>query len=209
MTKIFVYGKYPHQNYIKAVKKAGFTVTMNPDEADCLLLGGGGDVAPCLYGGVGTNARDVDIERDVNELYLIRKFLKTDRYVFGICRGEQIINVYFGGTLYNTLSSRHAYRGRDRLHAATFKGLLKKTYGEAGIVNSAHRQAVQRLGCGLKATAIADDGEIEAIEGKNVFAVQFHPERTVLPAIDGEKLFSAFLSLAEKKAKIRKITSSN
>ena len=199
MSKIFVYGKYPHQNYQKAVKKAGFTLTMNPNEADCLLLGGGGDVAPCLYGGVGIIARDVDIERDVNELYLIRKFLDTKRYVFGICRGEQIINVYFGGTLYNTLSSRHAYRGRDRLHAATFKGTLKSVYGAAGIVNSAHRQAVQKLGCSLKVSALSDDGEIEAIEGKNVLAVQFHPERTISPAIDGAKLFSAFFALAEKK----------
>lgn len=199
MTKILIAGSYPHKNYHKAAKKSGFSVTLSPDEADCLLLGGGGDVAPCLYGSVNVAARNVDVERDVRELYLIRRFLKSGKHVFGICRGAQIINVAFGGTLIQDVPSRHAFSTRDRLHAATFSGELKKLYGDAAIVNSAHHQAIERLGKGLKVVALSDDGFIEGVCGNKVLAVQFHPERTFPPALDGGKLFSLFFKKASYK----------
>lgn len=198
MANVFISGLYKHDNYEKALKKAGFSIVLNPDYADCVLLGGGGDIAPCLYGGTTIDARNVDIERDVRELFLVEKFLKNDKYVFGICRGLQVINVALGGTLLQNIPVRHQFVTRDKLHAVTFNGRLKSLYGKTGIVNSAHHQAIDRLGNGLKAVAVSDDLFIEGISGKNVFAVQFHPERSIPPAIDGGILFKEFFKTVSK-----------
>ena len=198
MASVFISEIYNHDNYEKALKKAGFSIVINPDSADCMLLGGGGDIAPCLYGGTTVDARNVDIERDVRELFFVEKFIKNNKFVFGICRGLQVINVAFGGSLLQNIPIRHQFVTRDKLHAVTFSGKLKSLYGKTGIVNSAHHQAVDKLGKGLKETAVSDDSFIEGISGKNVLAVQFHPERSIPPAIDGGILFKEFFRMVSK-----------
>ena len=115
----------------------------------------------------------------------------------------QVINVFFGGTLIQDLPGHGQVRGADRLHPVrTGASPLRGLWGEGVIVNSAHHQAVARLGAGLEAAQWAPDGTVEALfcRKKPVWGVQWHPERlagalAVDGTAEGARLFRAWLDL--------------
>ena len=180
--------------YISAFCRAGFNVSFeSPLSADALCLCGGGDVSPCLYGSVNKGSVDIDIERDVSELYHIRRFLDKNMPIIAICRGLQVVNVYFGGTLRQHEKSHSQIGGEDIFHEVKLFGSLKNLYGDKAIVNSAHHQTVAVVGDGLSVTALAKDGVVEGLSRKNLVAFQFHPER-LSGITDGSKIFSKFYS---------------
>ena len=194
------------KNYEDALALAGAIPAGTAGEADALLLTGGGDLHPRLYGQRLCGAEDIDAARDARELALVRDFLARGLLVFGICRGLQVLNVFFGGTLRQHIEGHSQIDGRDRLHAVCAeKGLLRALYGPRFTVNSAHHQSADRLGEGLCVLARADDGTVEALahETLPVFAVQWHPERLCgafarPDAADGAALFAALLRRCKK-----------
>ena len=200
-------GQYP--NYQRALEAAGAAVRMSQDLSgadgcSALLLPGGGDVEPWRYGQANTAGRGLEPDRDRAELLLLERFTRARKPVLGICRGLQVINVFFGGTLVQDLPGHGQAAGQDRLHRArTAPSPLEDLYGAAAIVNSAHHQAADRLGSGLRAVQWALDGTVEAVvhAALPVWGVQWHPERLSGPlsltgAADGTRLFTAWLSLA-------------
>ena len=180
------------KNYRKALIRAGFGITEDYRRADALCLCGGGDVAPCAYGAADLTSRDVDMLRDQKEFFYLKKFLCADKPVIAVCRGIQVVNVFFGGTLVQNVCGHDRICGLDRVHGAKFYGKLKKLYGDSGLINSAHHQAIDRLGNDLTVTAVSHDGIIEAVSGKNLSAFQFHPERLNKSVLCGEKIFASF-----------------
>ena len=146
---------------------------------DGLLLTGGGDVAPERYGAVRLPSDEVDEARDTEELALIEAFLARRRPIFGICRGIQLLNVAFGGTLYQQVGN-HAENARHDVRAAA-GSRVEALCGGSFAVNSWHHQAVREAAPGLRVTARSDDGVIEAVEHEilPVLAVQWHPERMI------------------------------
>ncbi len=168
------------------------------DDLDGLVLTGGADLAPESYG---ERPRDPawrgDRLRDRYELALVRRALERGKPVFGICRGQQLLNVALGGTLYQDIATElpgarcHRDPARyDRLeHEIEIEpgSLLGTLYGGArrGRVNSVHHQAVRTLGEGLVVEArSSEDGVIECVRLLGhaayprawAFAVQWHPE---------------------------------
>jgi putative glutamine amidotransferase len=181
-------------NYWRAVQAAGGRVGKDPTDCDALLLPGGGDLEPWRYGQENTASRDLDPERDELEMALLEQFTAQRKPVLGICRGMQTINVFFGGTLLQDIQGHSAVGGEDRLHAVRTDRRSPLAFcGE--VVNSAHHQAVDRLGSGLQAVQWADDGVVEALCHRTlpVWAVQWHPERLEKPW--GGQLFRRFLTL--------------
>lgn len=169
---------------------------------DGLLVSGGTDVDPRLYGQEAAEETEApDGERDAMEWRLLREALAGDVPVLAICRGMQMFNVVRGGTLQQHLSvaDRHRVRGVFDAHE------LEVTAGSqlAGAarclrygVNSRHHQGIDRVGVGLVVTARApEDGVIEALEmpGRRfVVAVQWHPEDRVEESEEDRLLFEAF-----------------
>ena len=163
---------------------------------DGLLLTGGGDVLPSRYGQeAGSPVLDISPERDELEFSLLDAFLRQKKPVFGICRGFQLINVAFGGTLLQRIPGDAHWKKRHSVSLKTDFFPLNKSSIE---VNSVHRQAVGALGTGLNVWAEASDGVIEGIFHKSlpVFAVQWHPER-MSEEKNGETrlLFKKFLDM--------------
>ena len=161
---------------------------------DGLIIPGGVDINPSRYHKPNTSSYRVSDYQDKEQLKLIKKFVKAGKPVFGICRGEQLINVYFGGTLKQNISNH----GSGLHNIKTKSGSrMRRLYGKKTSVNSSHHQAVQKLGKGLTATAWAEDGTIEAIEYDKlpVFAVQWHPE---LMGSKGNIVLKDFLKLCKK-----------
>jgi putative glutamine amidotransferase len=160
---------------------------------DALLLTGGGDVDPVLYGAApDPHTVFVNRERDESEIALVRCFLDHHKPVFGICRGIQVLNVAQGGRLIQHLpnypatggAEGHAQvAGRDVRHRVSLEAgsRLVSVLGPEGEVNSAHHQALDpaAVGAGLRVAARSPAGIIEAVEGEAdpVLAVQWHPER--------------------------------
>ncbi len=161
------------------------------ESCDALVLTGGEDVAPELYGDWADETVRVDPERDGAEFKLIDMAMREHLPILGICRGLQVLNVYFGGTLIVDLEKycgrkhRAISSDKDRYHSVKlFEGSHLKEFirQETGEVNSAHHQAADRIGSGLKVVARAEDGTVEAIEGNDdlpsqIVSVQWHPER--------------------------------
>jgi len=162
------------------------------DRLDGLLLSGGVDVDPALFGqDPHRELRRVDRKRDDLELALTREALRRDLPILAICRGIQVLNVAAGGTLVQHLPSevsggerhdRPEPRSR-RVHQVDVEPgtRLHQILGESTIsVNSFHHQAVDRIGKGLRASArCPDDGVVEALEMRDrrfVVGVQWHPE---------------------------------
>lgn len=175
---------------------------------DGLVLPGGGDISPALFHSENHGSRNIDESLDRLQLSLLQAFLSAGKPVLGICKGLQIINTAFGGTLIQDLNPAslavHAWADRDRVHitkaaAGTFPFYL---YGSRPIVNSAHHQAVETVGSELRVAQYAEDFVVEALYHKSlpVLGVQWHPERMCFSharrdAEDGSRLLKYFLSL--------------
>ena len=153
--------------------------------ADALLLTGGGDVDPGLYGATAAaEVTEVDPARDALEVWSYITMRQRGRKVLGVCRGIQVMAVAGGGSLHQDLPSA-GYDGHwihereyEPVHAVTADTGTSASMALAGAtkVNSIHHQAVLDPG-DLRATAWSDDGVIEAIEAEGALGVQWHPER--------------------------------
>lgn len=154
---------------------------------DMLLLSGGEDSDSKLYKQKpNKHLGTIIIERDLFEIKLIDLFLKAKKPIFGICRGFQLLNIYFKGTLYqdyrllNENLSYHCEQPYQKLiHKVKLSPYLEKAYNAKKIgVNSHHHQFINKLGENLEVIAIAEDGIIEAFKNddKKILAVQWHPE---------------------------------
>ncbi len=144
---------------------------------DGLLLSGGGDLSPALYGGTtAVPTSCFDTMRDAEELALIAAFCARSKPILGVCRGIQALNVFFGGTLLPDIPNHDAVTHRITTVPHTTTADLLGTDFQS---NSYHHQAVDRLGRQLHATAWAPDGIIEALEhdALPILGVQWHPER--------------------------------
>ncbi len=171
------------------------------DKADGLLLTGGGDVSPDFYGepnGFG-DCTDVSVLRDRTEMMALWLAEHRDLPVFGICRGIQIMNVAFGGTLLRNVDGHMQTEAR----AVTTEYIevsepLCDILGEKCKVNSFHHQAVDRAAHGFSVCARGKDGVIEAIamSGKKFFiGVQWHPEHMTNGEPGAAGLFRKFIDV--------------
>ena len=159
---------------------------------DGLVLQGGADVSPMTYSESPTRPEwSGDRARDVYELELLHEFVNAGKPVLGICRGCQLINVAFGGTLYQDVATNvpaalaHVHTDYDaHRHAIEFPpgSSLGRMFPNAGrpIVNSIHHQAVKELGRDIRIEAVSyPDGVVEAIRYDRadfVMGLQWHPE---------------------------------
>ena len=202
-------------NYLNAIQAAGGIGEARylpaPDLGyDGLLLSGGEDVDPALFGQKNRGSKGIDRNRDRAELALLEAFCNAGKPVFAICRGHQVVNVWLGGDLVQDLGPGlvpfHQKPGGDLVHPVQAeKGtLLHRLYGPAFPVNSRHHQGLGRLGQGLRGTAWSEDGVAEAVEHQTLplISVQFHPERMTgalarPDTVDGGALFRVFLGLCE------------
>jgi gamma-glutamyl-gamma-aminobutyrate hydrolase PuuD len=177
---------------------------------DALLLSGGGDVDPRLYGGDPDVAELVNRKRDDFEIALIREARRREIPILGICRGCQILNVALGGQLVDLDSDeelRKTHFSTSGHPVEVEEGSLLSRLMRAGRIDnvpSYHGQAVGRLGEGVRAAARSSDGTVEAIEiaGEWTLAVQWHPEMTVSDQLQFD-LVSAFVEEARRRRTAR------
>ena len=202
-------------NYLNAVQAAGGIgearyLPVPNLSYEGLILVGGDDMDPALFGQKNTHSKGIDRARDDAELALLDAFCGASKPVLAICRGHQVVNVWLGGGLIQDLGPElapfHQKEEGDQVHLVrTAEGsLLHRLYGEAFLVNSSHHQALGRLGRGLTVTARSESAVIEAVEHDSLplITVQFHPERMTgalarPDTVDGGALFRAFLELCQ------------
>ncbi len=176
---------------------------------DGLILSGGHDINPALYGEEPRpKLEEIWPARDHFDITLLETALKQGKPVLGICRGFQLINVYYGGKLLQDLSyADHELLKHNQGHTpdlATHKVTLKpgtelaELFGEELMVNSFHHQVVTEAGRGLTVSATSSDGVIEAVENKElkILATQWHPEMMSASCDKMTKLFQYFIAKA-------------
>ena len=189
---------------LDAVGEAGRC--FNPLEYNGLLLPGGVDVNPSRYGKVRILQETVDDDLDALQFEALDKFLAAGIPVLGICRGHQLLNVAFGGTLIQHLPGAEKHMSfptkEDNVHRvlARPESFAARIYGAECAVNSSHHQGIERPGKGLSAAMVSEDGVIEALEHDSlpVWSVQWHPERMCFSrkrndTADGSLIFRFFL----------------
>jgi putative glutamine amidotransferase len=212
------------EQYLDAIRRAGADpIAVDPTDAwpedfDGLCLTGGGDIDPVRYGADNVASTEIDEDRDALEFALLERALARDIPVLGICRGLQLINVHFGGSLeQHHLGHSPKYApastpvsddpaGTDAVrHVITAEPgskLAAACGDEAFTVNSSHHQVVtpDRLAAELQATGRV--GElVEALESpahRWVVAVQWHPERTAQVAAAATRIFDAFIMAVKR-----------
>ncbi|QEK10966.1 gamma-glutamyl-gamma-aminobutyrate hydrolase family protein [Crassaminicella thermophila] len=185
------------------------------DRLDGFLFTGGPDIYPIHYHQpLKTGVGRIVPERDAFELKLMKKVLEKDKPILGICRGFQLINVYFGGTLYQDLytekitSMKHvgdvlpkyypAHKVRLKENSKVFEAFDKNEI----FVNSFHHQAVEKIGEGLIETGWSEDGIVEGLEHKNysfVVGVQWHPEMMAEIYDEQLSIFKLFINAIKNK----------
>lgn len=209
--------------YLIALDGVGIEAVRNPasiQSLDGLLLTGGSDINPKRYGRDNAGSAEVDDGRDELELHLLREALDAAVPIFAICRGLQLFNVAYGGTLVQHLTSTAVHRKKPGdaepgKHPAAHRVWVAPDTRLAGIVgaggldvNSRHHQAIESLGPGLTVSAISEDGVIEAIElpgAAFAVAVQWHPEDRILVSEADRKLFEAFAAAIAMSPAARRV----
>jgi putative glutamine amidotransferase len=221
------------RNYVDAIQRGGGLalmlppdprVTEHPDQVldllDGLILAGGQDVDPSTYGAERHPTTDPgSLERDEFEMALARRALERDIPFLGICRGMQVMNVAFGGTLVQDIPTQlpgalehslpcpphqaftfahEVWIEKDSLLATLMRERLTDDTCE---VNSRHHQAVKDVARGFKVSATAPDGVVEAIEDPAALfclGVQWHPENFFRTG-EFRPLFEGFLEASQKR----------
>ena len=178
---------------------------------DGLLLTGGGDIDPTLFGEEPhRKLGEITPERDIFEMALIKEMLALDKPILGICRGSQILNITAGGDMYQDIYSQYEEellqhdQNAPNTYTSHFVNVVENsmlhriTQKETFKVNSYHHQAVRKMGENFIVSATSNDGVIEAIEStkhKFVVGVQWHPESLIMvddqPSVD---IFKAFIN---------------
>lgn len=184
------------------------------DIMDALLLPGGADVHPAHYNEELTDhTTETNAQRDELELALIRAARAKGVPILGICRGMQLLNIAYGGSLYQDIAqatetaithdnSKHPNRGQHIAHTVSVEkgSLLSLLMEQENVpVNSTHHQSVKQLGMGLSVSARAPDGIIEAIEDPLhpfVLGIQWHPEGLQTDHTHAKEIFRAFVESA-------------
>lgn len=199
--------------YLEALTNCGaepvLGTDIHPEACDGLLLPGGVDVTPSLYGQEPIPATVPDPALDDLQLGVLRRFLELRKPIFGICRGHQLLNVALGGTLIQDLPTARDHLSLpegDQVHPveAVPGSWIAGLYGTFFSVNSFHHQGVDRPGEGFRVALRAADGVIEAMEHETlpIWTVQFHPERMCFSrrredTVDGSLLIRFFLEKCE------------
>lgn len=203
-----------YESYTHAVENAGGRAILIPlienagelaafvEQLDGVLLPGGADVPPDLYGEEAhPSVRLLKRGRTEHLIAVTRLAVERDVPVLAICLGAQVLNVALGGTLVQDIPSELPdaliHRGDDARHAVEVVAAsrLAEIVGTELNVNSSHHQAIDTLGDGLVVTARAPDDVVEAVEipaARFVVGVQWHPER-MLDQPEQRALFDAFV----------------
>lgn len=183
-------------------------------ELDALILQGGVDIHPSTYGHHSSKQKfnNFDLARDQYELCLIQEFIRQKKPIFGICRGLQLLNVHFGGTLVEDLESTGYFKHFDKsleeklTHEIQIMpdSHLGHYYNEKQFVSSIHHQGIEKLGGGLLVEATTNDNLIEAFSKIDlnhfILAVQWHPEfHTTEELMKSDKMFEMFLNAAKNR----------
>ncbi len=213
--------------YVDAIRRAGGIPILIPpgdpraveilDSLDGLLLCGGGDIDPKLYGGrQHETIYNVSLERDTSEIAMVKRVVADQIPTLGICRGAQILNVALGGTLHEHVpevaGDSIAHRTPDRMptrHPVEIDrgSKLAQVLGTTELEPSSwHHQAVNRPAEGLKVVAHAPDGTVEAVEMPShpwLIAVQFHCELRASVDPTEQRVFDDFVRAAARRRAAR------
>lgn len=216
-----LFRRYMKSKYVSSLKRAGASVRWiepekNPDyihqavSCDGLLLPGGADVSPELYHQARSEKTGKPNPiRDQAEPELLRAFLSSGKPVLGICRGIQIMNVFFGGNLLQDIKETQKYKHMDFFSRSgsshpvsiTEGTQLYRIVGQNSVcVNSMHHQAIDHVGKDLIVSAVSSDGFIEAVELENYkfcMGVQWHPEHMSAGSKQQQALFDAFVGACQ------------
>ena len=206
--------------YVAALRAAGARTALlppsqpaEPEELlapfDGLLLAGGGDIEPARYGAADHPAQyGTDPDRDELELELARAAARLGVPTLGICRGVQLLNVAFGGTLVQHLPDadggvEHRNEAKQAMHGLRIEpgSRLAEALGQIEAEGlSHHHQGLDRLGEGLRPVAWAPDGLVEGIEREEgwTVGVLWHPESTAAADPVQHRLLSAFVDVASR-----------
>lgn len=208
---------YMKSKYVISLMKCGARVKwidmenrekMKKQLSSChgLLMPGGGDLQPHLYGQeVDPKCGKPDVKRDEGEWAILDEFVPTGKPILCICRGEQLMNVYFGGTLHQDIVDISICKHSDFKNRAGFTHKVSLTPGtrlhtilgvDSCMANSMHHQAADRIAPGLVVNAVSADGIIEGLEKPDhpfFLATQWHPEHMYQKDSLQRKIFAAFV----------------
>ena len=213
---------YTNKDYVDSVLRAGAAPIMLPtiedeetimrqlDAIDALIVMGGYDVDPSFFGEEPLNCLgEVFPKRDIFEIALLKEAIKRGIPTLGICRGMQIMNVCFGGSLYQDISLikrdiliQHNQKARPFTPTHSIKmeegTIMKEVFGKEERVNSYHHMAVNRVAKDFIVSSRAPDGIIESIEHKDglMMGVQFHPEMLSAKYPSVQNLFNTLVKKA-------------
>ena len=183
------------------------------DMIDALVLTGGSDVDPLLYHEEPSlKIGKIDPDRDAFEIALIEEAWRQKKPIFAICRGLQLLNVAFGGSLYQDLSDypnlevnhiQPTYWDYPTHSIIVEEGSwISRSLGAKALINSYHHQAIKGLADEFEAVAWSEDKIIEAIESKDkeqkVMAIQWHPEVLAEKYPDSQQVLTTFIDLVKE-----------